>query len=283
VDGVKFDVYRVGAVLYSMVEDSFPAHGALSTVTRRCPDALRWVIRRAMAETNQRYATASEMLRDLQAVIASDDPFAMKPKDLPSMGGEPVEELAPTQADEDAEVIAAAFAPASVGGQRERAVDVDRMVGGAADGLEKQGGGFMRWLKGGVVGASSSSASSSSSSLGASAGVAEGASAPRAVRPASFRTAAEQRERARTRAKAARNRVRSRMDARRAGHDRKKRYSNNPTAGVFLGLFLFASMFVGLGVITFALTNVSSNPRSIAQAGAGVLAHAELRTRAASG
>ncbi|MFM9957849.1 MAG: serine/threonine protein kinase [Phycisphaerales bacterium] len=87
VDGVKFDLYGAGAVLYSIIENSFPAHGALSQITKVCPEALRWVIRRSMAEMHQRYATADEMLADLRAINASPDPFAIKPIDLPSMSG----------------------------------------------------------------------------------------------------------------------------------------------------------------------------------------------------
>jgi serine/threonine protein kinase len=87
VDGVKFDLYGVGAVLYSVIENSFPAHGALSQITKACPEALRWVIRRSMAEMHQRYASADEMLADLSAIATATDPFALKPIDLPSMGG----------------------------------------------------------------------------------------------------------------------------------------------------------------------------------------------------
>jgi serine/threonine protein kinase len=87
VDGVKFDLYGVGAVLYSVIENSFPAHGALSQITKTCPEALRWVIRRSMAEMHQRYASADEMLADLSAIATATDPFALKPIDLPSMGG----------------------------------------------------------------------------------------------------------------------------------------------------------------------------------------------------
>lgn len=85
VDGVKFDVYGAGAVLYSIVENSFPAHGGLSQINKKCPEALRWVIRRAMAEMHQRYPSAEAMLIDLRAILAAGDPFALKPVDLPSM------------------------------------------------------------------------------------------------------------------------------------------------------------------------------------------------------
>lgn len=95
VDGVKFDIYGAGAVLYSVIENSFPAHGALSQIVKKCPEALRWVIRRSMAEMNQRYANADEMLGDLRAIAAAADPYALKPIELPSMGGAPVGAAAP--------------------------------------------------------------------------------------------------------------------------------------------------------------------------------------------
>src|SRR5262245_60968748 len=50
VDGAKFDIYAVGAVLFSMVENSFPAHGGLSQISRPCPETVRWIVRRAMTD-----------------------------------------------------------------------------------------------------------------------------------------------------------------------------------------------------------------------------------------
>jgi serine/threonine protein kinase len=85
VDGAKFDIYAVGAVLYYMIENTFPAHGGLSRFSKKSPEALRWIIRRAMAEYHQRYTSAAMMLADLEAVAASDDPFAYIPARLPSM------------------------------------------------------------------------------------------------------------------------------------------------------------------------------------------------------
>jgi hypothetical protein len=87
VDGVKFDVYGAGAVMFSVIENSFPAHGGLSQLQKTCPEALRWVVRRAMTELHKRYASAAEMLGDVRAVLDAADPFAMKPIDLPSMKG----------------------------------------------------------------------------------------------------------------------------------------------------------------------------------------------------
>jgi hypothetical protein len=93
VDGAKFDLYAAGAVLYSVIENSFPAHGGLSQITRRCPESLRWVVRRAMADYDKRYDSAAAMLADLEAIARAEDPFLVKPVGLPSMGGsaEPME------------------------------------------------------------------------------------------------------------------------------------------------------------------------------------------------
>ncbi|MHC4910982.1 MAG: serine/threonine protein kinase, partial [Planctomycetota bacterium] len=87
IDGAKFDVYAVGAVTYYMIENTFPAHGGLSRFTKKSPEALRWVIKRAMADYNQRYETSDAMLADLRAVLAAPDPFVVRPVDLPSMRG----------------------------------------------------------------------------------------------------------------------------------------------------------------------------------------------------
>jgi serine/threonine protein kinase len=85
IDGSKFDVYAAGAVLYSMIENSFPAHSGLSQITKRCPEALRWIVRRAMAEYDRRYPSATAMLADLRVVMTAADPFKVKPADLPSV------------------------------------------------------------------------------------------------------------------------------------------------------------------------------------------------------
>ncbi|MCA9274875.1 MAG: hypothetical protein KDA29_02505 [Phycisphaerales bacterium] len=85
IDGSKFDVYAAGAVLFSMIENSFPAHGGLSQITKRCPETLRWITRRAMAEYDRRYPSAAAMLADLHVVMTASDPFALKPIDLPSV------------------------------------------------------------------------------------------------------------------------------------------------------------------------------------------------------
>lgn len=91
IDGTKFDIYAAGAVLYSVLENSFPAHGGLSQITRRCPDAVKWIVRRAMTDYDKRYASAAEMLTDLEVVLVARDPFRVRPADLPSMSGRAIE------------------------------------------------------------------------------------------------------------------------------------------------------------------------------------------------
>ncbi len=87
VNGVKFDLYSSGAVLYTLIENSFPAHGSLSRVTRRCPEVINWIIRRSMADLDGRYGSAQEMLADIRTVLTAKDPFAVRPADLPSVSG----------------------------------------------------------------------------------------------------------------------------------------------------------------------------------------------------
>jgi hypothetical protein len=95
VDGAKFDVYSTGAVLYSLLENSFPAQGSLSHLTKRCPDAVQWIVRRAMADLDRRYADAREMLVDIRTVLAAPDPWALRPADLPSVNGRPGADFPP--------------------------------------------------------------------------------------------------------------------------------------------------------------------------------------------
>jgi serine/threonine protein kinase len=88
VDGVKFDLYSAGALLYSMLENSFPAHGSLSRFSRRVPESLQWIVRRSMTDLPKRYGSAVDMLGDLQVVLGSPNPYELRPGDLPSMRGE---------------------------------------------------------------------------------------------------------------------------------------------------------------------------------------------------
>ena len=88
VDGAKFDIYGAGAVMYYAIENTFPSHGGLSTVTRRCPEAVKWIVRRAMTDYNHRYSSAATMLADLEAVRRHPNVHAMRPAELPSMRDE---------------------------------------------------------------------------------------------------------------------------------------------------------------------------------------------------
>ncbi len=87
VNGAKFDIYAAGAVLYFILENTFPAHGGLSAFSKTSPEATRWVVKRAMTDYNKRYQTAREMLADVSHLRAAADAFAVKPVDLPSMSG----------------------------------------------------------------------------------------------------------------------------------------------------------------------------------------------------
>ncbi|MCB9836600.1 MAG: hypothetical protein H6808_07765 [Phycisphaera sp.] len=113
VDGAKFDIYAAAAVLYSMIENSFPAHGGLSQITRRCPESVRWIIRRGMTEYDKRYGSMKEMLADLDFVLASNDPFAVKPAELPSMKGGHVESAEPVLDENEAFLASVAAARAA--------------------------------------------------------------------------------------------------------------------------------------------------------------------------
>ncbi|MFB3138153.1 MAG: serine/threonine protein kinase [Phycisphaerales bacterium] len=115
VDGAKFDIYAVGAVLYFIIEGTFPAHGGLSTFDKKSPEALRWIIRRAMADYNKRYETTEQVLADLEIVRAAADPFAVKPAELPSMRGPgevAAQDFESERADDpQAQVVASAGSP----------------------------------------------------------------------------------------------------------------------------------------------------------------------------
>ncbi len=88
VDGSKFDVFGAGAVLYFMLENTFPAHGGLSDFSKESPDCIRWVIRRAMADYDKRYSSVEEMLLDIETILSAKHVSGVRPADLPSMNGE---------------------------------------------------------------------------------------------------------------------------------------------------------------------------------------------------
>jgi len=110
VNGAKFDIYAAGAVLFSVIENSFPAHGGLSQITKRCPESLRWVVRRAMTDYDKRYESTAQMLADLRAISQANNPFAVKPAELPSMSGKSVEpEPRLADADDDSDNAASSI------------------------------------------------------------------------------------------------------------------------------------------------------------------------------
>ena len=100
VDGAKFDLYGVGAMLYLGLEDTFPAHGGLSGFSKKSPECVRWVVRRAMADYAKRYPDAATMRADLEAILAAKDPWSLKPAMLPSFRGEAAEAAKAVPADD---------------------------------------------------------------------------------------------------------------------------------------------------------------------------------------
>jgi len=85
VDGSKFDVYSAGAVLYFMLENTFPPHGGLSGFSKNSPEGVRWIVRRAMSEYDKRYGSVEEMLADIETILHAKDVSKVRPADLPSM------------------------------------------------------------------------------------------------------------------------------------------------------------------------------------------------------
>lgn len=116
VDGAKFDIYAAAAVMYAMIENSFPAHGGLSQITRRCPEGVRWIIRRGMTDYDKRYSSMQEMLLDVDYVLAAQDPFAIKPAELPSMRGGEIQHEQPAIDENDAFLASVAAAKAATPG-----------------------------------------------------------------------------------------------------------------------------------------------------------------------
>lgn len=131
VDGVRFDLYGLGAMLYLALEDTFPAHGGLSAFSKRSPEALRWVVRRAMAEYSKRYESAAAMRRDLEFIRQAKDPFAVLPASLPSMRGAAAE-ADPPPADGSVEPDAARPSPQAW----------DRRGGALVERIEREIAGF---------------------------------------------------------------------------------------------------------------------------------------------
>jgi serine/threonine protein kinase len=275
VDGTRFDIYAAGAVLYSIIENSFPAHGVLSQISRRCPEALRWIVRRAMTDYDKRYRSAGEMLADVDVIRRAPDPFAVRPIDLPSMraGLEEIEAPAPDAA-QVAFARAASPVPPPIPGAAPGAAAIGAGVGGGTPKFR-----IVNWWSGryhtdaapaGTPGAASGGETPQSSFqrdirdaaediertmrqvggrfrnaaapyLG---GMATPAAQRRGDRPErAGRTAVEQ-------LKSARARVQARRDAAQARISRRRRersdYSNKPNAGVVVSTVAFVVTCVGV-------------------------------------
>jgi len=256
VDGVKFDIYGAGAVLFSAIENSFPAHGGLSQLTKRCPEALRWIIRRSMAELSQRYSSAEEMLADLRVVIEADDPFALKPKDLPSMGGKAPESLH-TEPEPAPVGVASADGPNSepnwvFSRDQERNADPEPAT------RTKRGKVCFKlqdWLTGrySVENAPVPARAPQPAPVPGSARVHRAANTPVPPRRRSPLTAVEQRKAAQARVRAAQQRARERRSA------RNQRFSSNPNRGVMIGVVAAFLVLGGLGASVLLLPAVATH------------------------
>ncbi len=251
IDGSKFDVYGAGAVLFSMIENSFPAHGGLSQLTKRCPEALRWIVRRAMAEYDRRYPSAAVMLADLRVVIEASDPFTIKPIDLPSVS--------------QGDVAAAERVQSVAAPEFEMPVSVGRSPVPPSPGVGVQAGSrvgrpkavLTSWWSGkyAVGGASFSggghrkNAKAKAPGFVVEAGIGEPVG--RLLRDLDDRKpAAQQVKDARKRAQQMRHRAGTRVKNARGG---RKDYSNTPGAAVvFAGLLGMAVLFGGV-ILAFAM------------------------------
>ena len=258
IDGSKFDVYAAGAVLYSMVENSFPAHSGLSQISKRCPDALRWIVRRAMAEYDRRYPSAAAMLADLRVLMLASDPFSVKPADLPSVKlgdniepdpiPEPMPEYGPVQTPK---------AGSPVPPQRVAAPSANPGPGGRV-GRPKVN--MVGWWSGkyALTGQSVAPKKAKSGKDGFVVAAGIGAQGPFAEvqRPQSSRNIvpADQRKSAKEQLKSARERtqnLRNRAQEKRSSiRSSRKSYNNKPGMGVVAaGLFGLVVLFVGVAMV----------------------------------
>jgi serine/threonine protein kinase len=263
VDGTRFDVYGAGAVLYAVLEDSFPAHGVLSPISKGCPEALRWIVRRAMADYDKRYTSVGAMLEDVHVVMASEDPFAVMPAALPSMrGAAMVEERVEDRRGEEWPPAIPPAIPAAIsgmsgsmppplpnrgaGGRMEPAGSPRIMVtnwwtGSARTGPGVGSGGVARVeerVRAGVARAGVH-AVAAAGAVGAAVGNWTRAGAgPRAA-------AEDQLKRARGRVQAARARAKARTSARRPAG---QRYTNNPNHATIAALLLVGGAVAGVGI-----------------------------------
>jgi len=265
VDGVKFDIYGAGAVLFSAIENSFPAHGGLSQLSKRCPDALRWIIRRSMADLTQRYASAEDMLADLRVVIEADDPYALKPKDLPSMGGAAPQSLGfnPPQADDPSQQ------PQQPDWVFADAPEPQRAHAPAAAATRARGKTRFKlqdWLTGRYTVENLPFAPNQPAASGAAR--AHGAQrSPVPPRHRSPLTAAEQRAAAQARVKAAQQRARERRTA------RNQKFDTGPNRNMLIGVVIAGAVIIFGGMAILVPSNTTRISMSGSQSSRYVQGH----------
>jgi hypothetical protein len=230
VNGAKFDIYGAAAVIFAMVEGSFPAHGGLSQITRRCPEALRWIIRRGMTDYDRRYDSAQEMLADLDALLAAPGLSEIRPAQLPSMRGtvQAAEPEAPR--DEFAPAPQPAPVPAPVHRGSPRPPGIRIVKGGWWSGRYEVDAG----------------AQAAPSEARAPQPAPRAARAPRPV-PVTRRPAHEQLQNARARAAERRTRAAARLSR----HTRARRGPAEP--GINRGVAVAVGLVAGLAAIPIAL------------------------------
>ncbi len=261
VDGAKFDIFAAGAVLFSMIENSFPAHGGLSQIAKSCPEAAKWIVRRAMTEYDRRYTSAGAMLADLEVLRSAPDPFAVRPADLPSMRG--VEAETPAY-DEDAPIRRAPV-PVAVGAGSDSPGSPPPLVEARAGapipppipnvplpppGRSRPKLKVNRWWTGGYQAQSSDIIPASHTPATPVAGTF--ATPFGAARRKPRASAADQLESARARVDAARERAHARMAGRRAPAGKKSDF-NALNVGVVAAVLVFLVAAAALAALLFAV------------------------------
>ncbi|MGP1308631.1 MAG: serine/threonine protein kinase [Phycisphaerales bacterium] len=256
VNGAKFDIFGAGAVLYSVLENSFPAHGVLSQVSKKCPDSLKWIVRRAMADYQNRYDTPGQMLADLEYVREAADPFAVRVADLPSMRGGAAPDLAEeaviaddfgappaASAHQPAQATPASYTPAA----EARAGSPVPPAEGAPGKTSRPNIVVTNWWRGGFRvdngGAKPAKTPFERAARKAESFVHSKQRAKGGFAAPTGRSAAEQLARARARAKAAQQRA----HARRKGHDDWKVYGAQINTGVGVAVLIFLGGVLLLG------------------------------------
>ena len=250
IDGSKFDVYAAGAVIFSMIENSFPAHGGLSQITKRCPEALRWIVRRSMAEYDRRYPSAAAMLADLRVVIEAEDPFAIKPIDLPSVSqgdvaaAEQIESQRVAMYDEPVSFARSPVPPA--------AAPAYAAKDGARVGRPRTQ--IKSWWSGKYAVAGSMQQASRNVQAHVERAQQSLRHAQRPLRDANDRKPASQQIKdARKRAQMRRHQASSRINTARRGSRGRKDYSNTPGAAVVFAGLLGLAVAVALATVVGAL------------------------------